>query len=46
MAIALTVGATKIKILQENAVASLPGKKQEETKEGNEGKSEQASCVT
>jgi hypothetical protein len=46
MAIAMTVGATKIKILQENALASLPGKKPEETKIGNEEKSGQESCFT
>ena len=46
MVIAMTVGATKIKVLQENALASIPDKKPEETKAGNEGKSEQASCVT
>jgi hypothetical protein len=31
MAIAMTVGATKIQILQENALASLPQKKSSET---------------
>ncbi|HUL37906.1 MAG TPA: hypothetical protein VLW47_09475 [Thermodesulfobacteriota bacterium] len=46
MAIAMTIGATKIKILQENAFASLLGKKPEETKAGNEEKSGQESCST
>jgi len=46
MAIVMTIGATKIKILQENALASLPSKKPEETKAGNEEKSEQESCST
>jgi AhpD family alkylhydroperoxidase len=46
MAISMTVGATKIKVLQENALASLPGKKPEETKAGNEEKSGQESCFT
>jgi len=46
MAIAMTVGATKIKILQENALASIPAKKPEEAKAGNEEKSGQESCFT
>ena len=46
MAIAMTVGATKIKILQENALASIPTKKPEKTKEGNEEESGQGSCFT
>ncbi len=33
MAIAMTVGATKIKVLQENVLASLAGKNPEETKQ-------------
>lgn len=32
MAIAMTVGATKIQILQENALASVPQKKSSEDK--------------
>ncbi len=46
MAIAMSVGATKIKILQENALASLPDKKPEEKKTGHEGKSGQEGCFT
>jgi len=46
MAIAMTVGATKIKVLQENALASITEKKSEETKTGNEEKSGQESCST
>jgi len=46
MAIAMTVGPTKIKVLQENALASLPSKKPEETKAKNEEKSGQESCST
>jgi len=46
MAIAMTVGPTKTKILQESALASLPGKKPEEAKVGNEEKSGQESCFT
>ena len=46
MAIAMTVGATKIKVLQENALASIPDKKPEETKAANEGKSGQENCFT
>ena len=46
MAIAMTVGATKIKVLQENALASIPDKKPEETKAGNAEKSGQESCST
>jgi hypothetical protein len=45
MAIAMTLGATKIKILQENALASLPGKKPEETTSGKEEPG-QESCPT
>jgi len=46
MAIAMTVGATKIKVLQENALASLLSKKPEETKAGNEEKSAQESSFS
>lgn len=46
MAIAMTVGATKIKVLQENALVSLPSKKPEETKAGSEEKLGQESCST
>ena len=46
MALAMTVGATKIKVLQENALTSLLGKKPEETKAGNAEKSGQESCST
>jgi hypothetical protein len=46
MAIAMTVGATKIKVLQENALVSLLGKKPEETNPANEEKSRQESCFT
>jgi len=46
MAIAMTIGATKIKMLQENALTSLSDKKPEETKAGNEEKSGQESCAT
>jgi hypothetical protein len=45
MAIAMTVGATKIKILQENALSSLPERKPEEPRAGEE-KSGQESCFT
>ena len=40
MAIAMTVGATKIQILQESALASLPQKKSSETE--TEDKDKQA----
>ena len=46
MAIAMSVGATKIKILQENALVSLSDNKPEETKAGHEEKSGQESCFT
>jgi AhpD family alkylhydroperoxidase len=46
MAIAMTVGATKIKVLQENALASLPGRKPEGTKVGSEEESGQEGCLT
>ncbi len=46
MVIAMTVGATKIKVLQENALVSLPGKKPNEIKAGSEEKSGQDSCPT
>jgi hypothetical protein len=47
MAIAMTVGATKIKILQENALLSASGKKPEEPKVEHEEKSSgQESCFT
>ncbi len=46
MAIAMSVGATKIKILQENALFSLSGKELEETKPGHEEKFGQESCFT
>ena len=46
MAIAMTVGATKIKVLQENALASLSEKKPEGTKAESEEKSGQESCFT
>jgi hypothetical protein len=44
MVIAMTVEATKIKVLQENALASLPGKKPEEAKAEDEEKSAQEGC--
>jgi hypothetical protein len=46
MAIAVIVGATKIKVLQENALASLPDRKPGEAKAGHEEKSGQESCFT
>ncbi len=46
MAIAMSIGATKIKILQENALVSLTDKKPEESKAGHEEKSGQESCFT
>ncbi len=49
MAIAMTVGATKIRTLQENALSSLAEKKPEEpnNKAGHEEKSSgQESCFT
>ena len=44
----MTVGATKIKILQESALVTLPEKKQEEPQAGLEEKpsSGQESCPT
>jgi hypothetical protein len=48
MAIAMTVGATKIKILQESALGTLLEKKPEEPQVGLDEKpsSEQESCPT
>jgi hypothetical protein len=39
MAIAMSVGATKIRILQENAIGSLPAKKSKESKKQSGQKS-------
>ena len=48
MVIAMTVGATKIKVLQESALGTLSEKKQEEPEEGLDEKpsSGQESCPT
>jgi hypothetical protein len=48
MVIAMTVGATKIKVLQENALSSTPDKRQEEPSARREEKPSpgQESCFT